>query len=355
MPVPLVEQIPSPTAGGRALSQSRADRLSRLSQASPTDHHARRQPTWARRGSRLSTPEPDNQSWPFSPAGHIHDVSPGSSSYMSSDMSSPVTPATTIEDVYSQPHSFHGTSHETASHHPGGTPEGGWPPPPGPPPYVGSYNPGIQTYFPPVGHQYYHEMAQNHGNYDMQPHLVPAQQQVLPHSYNSPSPMSNGQPLPQQSMEAPAAPDCPLSYPHQTLLPCAQVPPSSAVLQLQQHGLPPSSYNSQAPVPNVQHPQQSVLSSPSQSMSSGLVTEDIERTLPATLPASQAGGLYATRDKHNIQPLSGASQRPAGLIPTSQAPAFTMMNGTTAAMPATYHAPAYTINYSSSLTGWAGS
>ncbi|TFK38329.1 hypothetical protein BDQ12DRAFT_735464 [Crucibulum laeve] len=86
--------IPSPV--GRVSSRSRADRLVRLSQASPTDAHSRRQVGWSRsRGSRLSSPEADGLS---SPASTLHDMSPPTT-YTSSNFSSPVSP-TFGDDVY---------------------------------------------------------------------------------------------------------------------------------------------------------------------------------------------------------------------------------------------------------------
>ena len=173
--VPLSDSIPSPTQGGRAMSQSRVDRIQRLNQAasgsSPTDLHAHGRRAAAngvvhgalagnvsghgaiqgvstsghgwhqRRGSRLSTPEPEGMvlgspvsssggslsgsgtlvpavlgsnagsgpglslglgSMPSTslPGSTYNDISPGSgSSYVSSDISSPVTPGS-MEDLF---------------------------------------------------------------------------------------------------------------------------------------------------------------------------------------------------------------------------------------------------------------
>ena len=77
--------------------QSRADRMSRVGQASPTDLHSRRQQPWTRRGSGLSTPEPENMSSPAS-TSPIYELPPGG--YVPSDMSSPVTPVTMTEESY---------------------------------------------------------------------------------------------------------------------------------------------------------------------------------------------------------------------------------------------------------------
>lgn len=386
---------------------------------------------------------------------------------MSSDLSSPVTPATTIEDVYAPstcmpPPPVHDTSPELAPHHPGGTPEGSWPAPLTAP-YVGSYNPSIQTYFPPVAQQFHSEIVQNSGDFDMQPPpLVPATQQpVFSPPYGSPPSLSNMQTVPQQAMQAPAISGPQPTVPQQSLLSSAySSPPPAAIMQSQQHVLPPSSYYPQTTVSNVQQPQQSMLSpSPQRAsppvisamqmslqniaeeagpmssavntpeathhglnavssapplpdrtavadhpsstsrahkksapedeerftfgkdfvaatavlfdeevlpgypnfpgMSSGLHTGGIERTLPSTLPASQTGELYATRNKQNIHPMPVNStttfQRPAASVPTSHTtgPASAMMNGITATS-SSYNA-SYIVSYGSSLTGWAGS
>ena len=270
MPMTMVDQsMPSPTAGGRALSQSRADRLSRLSQASPTDPHSRRQPTWARRGSRFSTPEADNLSWPITPSGHINDHSPGNSSYVSSDLSSPVTPATTIDDVYAPsacgpampPPPLHGTPPDIVMQHPGASSEGSWA---GHhvAPYAGSYNPNIQTYFPPVPQQYHPEMVHNTGNFDMQdlptPPLVHATLAAMPQqvSYTTPAPMTAPQSLPAQSGPVPAVSEPQPQVPQQPMLGSAYTAPSPVAIM--QH-ISSSDYIPQNAVPHVQQPQQTSL------------------------------------------------------------------------------------------------
>ncbi len=107
MPLPPAEQAPSPRRAGRAISQSRAERMARVGQGSPTELHARRQQhgQWPRRGSRLSTPEPDNLPWPAPSPSAYHDTSPRSSyiASVSSDISSPVTPGAQMNDIYGQP------------------------------------------------------------------------------------------------------------------------------------------------------------------------------------------------------------------------------------------------------------
>ncbi|KAF9039320.1 hypothetical protein BJ165DRAFT_1407519 [Panaeolus papilionaceus] len=95
MPPTFMETMVSSASGGRAMSQSRADRKSRVGQSSPVDP-SRRQLGWPRRLSGLSTPEPEILP---SSATTYADTSPGGS-YISSDFSSPVTPASTSEEYY---------------------------------------------------------------------------------------------------------------------------------------------------------------------------------------------------------------------------------------------------------------
>ncbi|KAJ2929137.1 hypothetical protein H1R20_g7957, partial [Candolleomyces eurysporus] len=82
------------------MSHSRADRLARLAQASPTasDSQGRYLPVaWARRGSCISSPE--EADGVISPSvASFADISPPTS-YMSSNMSSPISPAS-VDDYY---------------------------------------------------------------------------------------------------------------------------------------------------------------------------------------------------------------------------------------------------------------
>ena len=89
MPSSVTEDLHSPSAGGKVVPHSRAERMNR-------DLHQRRQEPWARRGSGLSTPELETISSPATTLA-IYDLSPRSP-YVPSDMSSPVTPVTTTED-----------------------------------------------------------------------------------------------------------------------------------------------------------------------------------------------------------------------------------------------------------------
>ncbi|KAG2018681.1 hypothetical protein CC2G_008090 [Coprinopsis cinerea AmutBmut pab1-1] len=87
------------SAGGRMPSLSKVHRLSRI-QSSPADVQPRRYLGWAGRESRLSSPEPVEPLGSPSSATGYSDVSPTASSYISSDVSSPVSPAS-VEDYYS--------------------------------------------------------------------------------------------------------------------------------------------------------------------------------------------------------------------------------------------------------------
>lgn len=87
-PAPLILPSVKSTSGGRALSTSKASRISRVVQSSPTELQARR-PGFPRRNSRLSSPETDNH--------------PSPTSYtVPSNISSPVSP-TSLMNMYMQP------------------------------------------------------------------------------------------------------------------------------------------------------------------------------------------------------------------------------------------------------------
>lgn len=101
MPMPL--QHPELTQSGRAVSRSRAERMLRVGQGSPTELHPRRQLGYARRGSRLPSPEIDVSGagpGPISSPASIttfNEMSPASSY----DYPSPVSP--TGDDYYGVP------------------------------------------------------------------------------------------------------------------------------------------------------------------------------------------------------------------------------------------------------------
>lgn len=143
-------KIPSPTGGGRVPSQARADRTNRLSQASPTDIYSRRTSMRQLRASRLSTPEAESL---IAGQGHANDISPGSS-YVSSDYSSPLTPAAPEDNYTSHNLVDHSpTAIHTApvfSYHYNGVPDAPWGTHPH---YPGGYSAQSQSYFPPTPQQ----------------------------------------------------------------------------------------------------------------------------------------------------------------------------------------------------------
>ncbi|KAG6884699.1 hypothetical protein C0993_008867 [Termitomyces sp. T159_Od127] len=98
-PAPLVLSSVKSTGGGRVLSTSKASRISRVVQSSPTELQARR-PGFPRRNSRLSSPETDNYSSPTSYTAP-------------SNMSSPVSP-TSLMNMYIQPASTASSQSESS-------------------------------------------------------------------------------------------------------------------------------------------------------------------------------------------------------------------------------------------------
>ncbi|KAF8880995.1 hypothetical protein BD779DRAFT_1473627 [Infundibulicybe gibba] len=99
-PAPIMLPLGSPVhvnPGGRAVSQSRAERIMRVGQSSPTDVHPRLHYGWPRKGSRLSSPEAENTA-PPGPVANYHEASP-ITPYFASNLSSPVSPTPT-EDTY---------------------------------------------------------------------------------------------------------------------------------------------------------------------------------------------------------------------------------------------------------------
>lgn len=101
--MPLSAPVVSPLSAiappsGRAVSRSRADRILRVGQGSPTaELHPRLHNGWPRRGSRMSSPEADGMSSPGS-TSTFNEVSP-ITSYFSSNLSSPVSP-TPVDESY---------------------------------------------------------------------------------------------------------------------------------------------------------------------------------------------------------------------------------------------------------------
>ncbi|KAH6902570.1 hypothetical protein BKA70DRAFT_1518061 [Coprinopsis sp. MPI-PUGE-AT-0042] len=85
-------------SGGRVMSLSKVDRHARL-QASPIDMQGRRHLAWSGRSSRIASPELLDPTGSPSSVGGYSDVSP-TASYISSDVSSPITPGSVSEDYY---------------------------------------------------------------------------------------------------------------------------------------------------------------------------------------------------------------------------------------------------------------
>jgi len=377
MPLPLADPNPSPTTGGRAISQSRVDRMSRVGQASPTDLHGRRQYGWPRRGSRLSTPEPDNSlAWPSSPA--TYDMSPGSS-YVSSDLSSPVTPITTMEEIYTMPNSVPSNTslslHITPGYQTGGVPETNWNLPPQPQQFVGSYNPTLQTYFPPPD-QFY--AGNRHTSNDAEMNQPHAQLPTAPSSQGSYDQYNNAGLIITSAPMVPSQAPMMVAETSQSsngTLPLATVAPSSIE----------SNYTSQSSMRHRKKPpseedeerfefgedfvaataalfEEEVLPAyPNYpGMSSGLSTVAIQESLPPSLPASRAGELYATRFKRSNQPTNAQAptRRSANQIAhPHNVSTYTQTSNTAMANRAAYaynSVPNYQPTFGSSLTGWAG-
>ena len=313
MPSSVTEEVRSPCAGGKVVPQSRAERLSRVGQASPTDLHPRRQQPWARRGSGLSTPDPENMSSPVSTSA-VYDLSPGSS-YVPSDMSSPVTPVAMTDESYN-------ISASALPVYPVGVAEHNWP------------------------HQY-------HFGY----HSVP-QQQYFPSSYSNYTPTLTPPIVPTQS------------YPMNDT-PMTGVEASTRIIpkDTTMHQ-PKSSLRSSRKTVASEEDEERFMFGPDfvaataalfetevlpaypnyPGMSSGLTTNSNQGTLPYLTP-SQAGELYASRVRR-----SGVQQQQQATSPDPAPPADVYSSNGLMISP---HSPAsYPTSYqpqsSSSLTGWAG-
>ncbi|KAF8966754.1 hypothetical protein BDZ97DRAFT_1917274 [Flammula alnicola] len=398
MPLPMADKkLPSPTAGGRAISQSRVDRMARVGQASPTELHSRRQHGWPRRGSRLSTPEPENAPWPPSPSAY-HDISPGSSyvSSVSSDLSAPVTPVTTMEEMYgfpkavpsNAPTSIHGAPPSLTGYQIGRMPEPSWPqqqPPqqfhqqPQPQQYISAYNPVEESYFPPPPppppSQFYSsngELVRDHETQSppQRPQNPSVPPSLPPSSYNTyvtDSPPSMGS---QPSSMANTPDGSPHPSAHATFAP-APIDTSFAAY-VNARAAAPKRRASEEDEERFTFSKDFVAATAAlfeaevlpaypdyPGMSSGLSTSGMQANLPSSIPASQPGELYASRVKRN--PFMPPSAPKPGTttftyIPSHAAfaygPPADAMVGKASYMP--YNAPSYPPNYGSSLTGWAG-
>ncbi|KJA16053.1 hypothetical protein HYPSUDRAFT_207373 [Hypholoma sublateritium FD-334 SS-4] len=365
MPLPAVDQIPSPTAGGRAISQSRAERMARVGQGSPTELHARRQQhgAWPRRGSRLSTPEPDNLSWPASSPSAYHDTSPRSSyiASVSSDISSPVTPGA-MSDIYGIPQpiasmpstSMHGITPVLTGYQTGGMPEPGWPQQQAQQQqqqqqqqqYTDVYSAVPTSYFPPA--QAPSQFYNSNGEYTHKDIMQPLEQttpsppaynpymmdctpaMMLPPAPAAPTPVP--EPAPRAAPEKRAAPQ-----PDEERFTFSEDFVAATAALFDVEVLP--SY------PN--YP----------GMSSGLLPRG---GMPPPQSAAQPGELYATRVRSSYPParpppppVAAPTAGTAHAHPLARAP-----YGNPYPQYPTYNTPAYPPAYppayGSSLTGWAG-
>ena len=360
VPTPLAmpsEEVHSPSAGGKVLSQSRADRMSRVGQASPTDLQPRRQQPWPRRGSGLSTPEPESLSSPAS-TSNIYDLSPGSS-YIPPDMSSPVTPVTMTEEPYSL------SAAAMPVYQFGDIQEQSWPH------YHAGYQslPQQQPYFSPQLSNFYDatgNMVEQTGmqTLEQRPPSMPS-----PHSSNSYSSYTSTPMLTPPVVSS-------QSYPMNDV-PTTGITRSTRIV--------PKDTTTQAPKPSLRSSKKVVASEEDEErfmfgqefvvataalfeaevlpaypnypgMSSGLTTASDQGMLPFLTP-SQAGELYASRFRwSNVQHRQPQQQATSLPPPASPAPA-PAANGysTNGFMPSSYSSvTSYQSQGSSSLTGWAG-
>jgi len=365
MPSSVTEEIPSPSAGGKVVSQ----RMSRVGQASPTDLHSRRQHPWPRRGSGLSTPEPEGMSSPAS-TSTVYDLSPGSP-YLPSDMSSPVTPVTMTEESYnlSAGHVQTGTP-ALPVYQIGAMPEQSWP-------QQLHYHSGYhslpqQQYFPPQISNFYNATGHVIEHADMQ---APDQQRPpsVPSSH-SPGSYSNYALTPMLTPPIVSSQSYPMND-----TPMTGVTASTRIT--------PKDTTMQAPKPSQRSSKKIVASEEDEErfmfgqefvaataalfeaevlpaypnypgMSSGLTTSSNQGTLPYLAP-SQAGELYASRIRRPgvQQQQQRQQQQAAPLVSPVSAPPASVFS-TNGLMMSSYSSASHPTSYqpqgTSSLTGWAG-
>ena len=348
MPSSVTEDLHSPSAGGKVVPQSRADRMNR-------DHH-RRQELWARRGSGLSTPELDTMSSPSTSA--IYDLCPGSP-YVPSDMSSPVTPVTMTEESYSL------SAVTLPAYQLGVAPQQNWP-------QQRQYHSGHhhslpqQQYFPPQISNFYPANDHIIQHSDMQS----LEQQPPSASSHSPNSYSNYARTP---MHTP--PIVPTQAYSMDDTPVTGVTTSTRVKpkDITKHGLKPSLRSSKKTVVSEEDEERFMFGQEFVAataalfdsevlpaypnypgMSSGLTTSSNQGTLPYLTP-SQAGELYASR----VRRPGGQQRQQATSLPLPPDPApLANVYSTNGLMISSYSSASYPTSYqpqsSSSLTGWAG-
>ena len=344
MPSSVTEDVHPPSAGGKVIPQSRADRMNRVSQGSPTDLHQRRQEPWVRRGSGLSTPELETMSSPAT-TSTIYDLSPGSS-YVPSDMSLPVTPVTMTEESYNL------SSVNLPAYQTGVLPEQIWPQQRQ---YHSKYHSSPQQqYFPPQISNFYTA----NGHIIQHSDMHPLEQQTSSASSHSPNLYSNHAstsmltPPIVPPMQAHPRDDTPMTG---VAAPTRSTPKGNTI-----HGSKSSSRSSKKTVSKedeerfmfnknfiaataVLFDKEVLPGYPNYpGMSSGLATNSNQGTLPVLTP-SQAGQLYANRYL-----LPQWQQQTTSLPPLPDPAPLANM----------YSSASYSTSYqpqsSSSLTGWAG-
>lgn len=390
MPPPVVDQAPSPTAGGKAISHSRADRIARVGQSSPTETHSRRQHGWPRRGSRLSTPESENMAWSSSPSTY-HDTSPGSTYVpsMSSDISSPVTPVTTMEDIYhGLPKSIPSTASTTAIHgmtplmnvyQTGGMPEPSWSQQQSQPPYGDGYGAVSQSYFPPMvpPPQYFSNTGELVQQRDLQ---IPPPEQTAQISVQSSLPDSvytSYGTEPQSTIVRPQVSPTliPASNSSSANTSATSGPDSAIGAHGSTRSAAPKRRPSQEDEERFTFSQDFVAATavlfeaevlpayPNYpGMSSGLSTRSgMQAALPPPAPGAQTGELYASRIRSGYPthpPLTSSGAMASGPTYSHTHPGhgYGASSGpmTGRAPYPNYNPPAYPPQYGSSLTGWAG-
>lgn len=359
MPSSGTEDVHSPSAGGKVIPQSRADRMNRVSQASPTDLHQRRQEPWARRGSGLSTPELETLSSPAT-TSTIYDLSPGSSYVVPSDISSPVTSVTMTEESYNL------SAATLPAYQIGVVPEQNWPQQRQ---YHSKYHSlPQQQYFPPQISNFYTA----NGNIIQHSDMQPLEQQLPSACSHSPNSYSNYAPTPM--LTPPIVPT--QAYPMNDA-PMTGVTASTHIT--------PKGNTMHASKPSIRSSKKAVVSEEDEErfmfgqefvaataalfdsevlpaypnypgMSSGLTTSCNQGTLPYLTP-SQAGELYASRVRRPGMQHRQQQQATSLPLPPDHAPLANMYS-TNGLMMSSYSSASYPTSYqpqsSSSLTGWAG-
>ncbi|KAF8804152.1 hypothetical protein BYT27DRAFT_7259594 [Phlegmacium glaucopus] len=369
MPSSVTEEVPSPSAGGKVVSQSRVDRMNRVvGQASPTDLHSRRQHPWPRRGSRLSTPEPEGMSSPPS-TSTVYDLSPGSP-YLPSDMSSPVTPVTMTEESYNLS-AGHVQNVQPALpvYQIGTMSEQGWPQQPHY--HSGYHSLPQQQYFPPQISNFYNATGHIIEHADIQ--TLEQQRPPSVPSSHSPGSYSNYAPTPMLTPPIVSSQSYPMN---DTPMTSVTAPTRIISKDATMHAPKPSQRSSKKIVASEEDEERFMFGQEFVAataalfeaevlpaypnfpgMSSGLTTSSNQGVLPY-LTASQAGELYASRVRRPGEQQRQQQQATSSLpLPVPSAPPANvystnglMMSSYSSAPPLTSYQPQGT----SSLTGWAG-